>query len=288
MQAFSVPPLSAFRGASLGPSLNTRTCGHDFRRTLTVSAVAPMEERRAAEIQRMAQQLAQLKAQKAALEAQKRSASKDPEPWPSEAPRPPPPPQATKPAVIEKAGPVLERLGKHGEKSHFCGISTLEGHEYAPRILPVVGTIPGISVKAFEDIPDLNPTKRNLGCIAWSSFPSGFAGELVAINCPTQDLGKASQLIAARVDISHIAPQFDSGNVGDALVLIDCGEKAKVFDNLKFFAWGIEGQVHIGWLQSRPPLEDAVCLGRVLGVIVEEDKERVKARSCWKEEDEVW
>lgn len=288
MQAFSVAPHSAFRGASVRRSLNTPTCGHGCRRTLRILAVAPMEERRAAEIERMAKQLAQLKAQKAALEAQKRRASKEPEPWPSESPRPPAPVQAQALAGTEDSGPVLQRLGKHGEKSHFCGISTLEGHEYAPRILPVVGTIPGVSLKAFEDIPDLNSTGRELGCIAWSSVPAGFAGELVAINCPTQDLGKASLLVAARVDISHIAPEFISGNIGDALALIDCSKSAKMFDSLKFYAWGIGGQVHIGWLQSKPPPEDAICLGRVLGVMLEEDKERVKARSCWKEEDEVW
>lgn len=288
MQAFSSPPLSAFRGASLRQSVKPTTCGHDFRRPLTVSAVAPMEERRAAEIERMAQQLAQLKAQKAALEAQKRASSKEPAPWPSEAPRPPALVEVKAPVGAAESGPILGRLGKHGEQSHFCGISTLDGHEYAPRILPVVGTIPGISEEDFEDIPNLNPTKRKLGAIAWSSVPAGFDGELVAINCPTNDLGKASMLVAARVDISHVAPHYDSGKIGDALALIDCSEKAKEFDNLKFYAWGIQGQVHVGWFQSRPPPEDAICLGRVLGVIIEEDKERAKARSCWKEEDEVW
>lgn len=290
MPAFCAPPFSSFHGTSVRPSVARRACARQSRRPPTVSAVAPMEDRRAAEIERLARQLAQLKAQKAAIEAQGKAASvpKEPAPWPAEAPRPSAHAEASAPSSSKAAGPVLERLGKHGEKSHFCGMSTLDGQEYAPRIVPVLGKIPGLSPSSFEDVPILESGKRKMGSVSWSYVPTGYPGELVAIDCPTSELGKTKKLVAARVDVSHVAPHFDPGVIGDGLALIECSLKAKEFDNLKFYAWGINGEVHIGWMPTCPLPEEASCLGRVLCIFIEENPNRVKAKSCWKEEDEVW
>jgi uncharacterized small protein (DUF1192 family) len=293
MAAYCAPPVSTFWGTPLSPcdAVARISPAKVARRPLTVFAVAPIEDRRSAEIERLARQLAQLKAQKAASEAQATAASTpvEPAPWPSEAPRAQsrPDESASSTAPME-VGDVLGRLGKHGEKSHFCGISTLDGAEYAPQILALAGRVPDVSTEEVINAPVLHSMKPELGAIAWSRAPAGYDGELVAVTCPTAMLGKPKNLVALRADVTHIAPHLDSGDIGDALVVIDRSSAAKAFDNLKFYAWDICGEVHIGWMQTSPRPDEAACLGRVVAVYVEEDKERSKAKSCWKEEDEVW
>jgi hypothetical protein len=182
---------------------------------------------------------------------------------------------------------VLERLGKHGERSHFCGMSTLDGADYAPRVLAVAGRVPGAAAADVRAAPAVAGGKREMGVIAWARAPEGWAGELAAIDCPTDALGMAPDLVGLRVDIQHLAPGLEASD-GDGLAIVDRGAAAREFDSLKFYAWDVAGEVHIGWLQGKPTAGEATCLGRVVCVILEEDKARARARSCWKEEDELY
>lgn len=276
--AFATPPPSSFRGHSLStraPATPRPRFPHV--RSTTLLAVAPREERRAAEIERLTRQIETLRAAKAA------SADVSP-PLPPVGRREEPAARKVEKEEVQAEGGVLGRLGKHGEASHFCPMSTQEWTEFMPRVVPVAGKIPGVTAEDVRRVGRLDAGPRETGLIGWTRVPEG-VGEVVAIECPTDALGEADDLVAVRVETTHVAPKLGKLE-RDAVVVIDRDDRQ--FDDLKFYAWDVDGKVHIGWMARRPDEGDARIIGKVLCCVMEEDPEKKKATTCWKEEEEVY
>jgi hypothetical protein len=247
------------------------------------------EEKRAAEIERLARQIADLKAKKnsefSARPARAAATSRVQSP-------PAPEPVAAEAPMADAVGAdaIRSLLGKHGEGSRFCSIGTLEVSEHSSRIAAVAGTVPGVSALALRAAPYFGGDGEDtFGAVAWTYVPAGLSGELVALP-PSEVLSRARDIVALRVDPGHIGPTVaGSGAEGrDAMAVVDRSAAARVFDSIKFYAWDIQGQVELGWFKERPDEADATCIGRVVAVFIEEDKNRAQAKSCWGEEDELY
>lgn len=284
MSAFAAPPVSAFRGRVLANQSASTKSRHSIRscsRQIAAS-VAPREDRRAAEIERLRQQLAELKAKQSEAPTGSDVAPVQPKAQNDTAKK--------APAQAAPSGPFVQRLGKHNEGSHFVGIKMLDGTQFMPKVLPVIGSLPGIKAETVRNAPRVGGGKPEAGCIPWSMMDGSFKGEIVAIECPTEAIGLAEDLVAMRVsDIGVVAPTLtDLSSKEDAVLVLDRSADAKAFDDLKFYAWDVKGEVHIGWVKDEPAPTEATCLGRVLVVVTEEDKEKAKAKSCWGEVEDVF
>jgi hypothetical protein len=272
--------------------LKSQRCPSSVIRKTPIAAL-PREDRRAAEIQRLTAELERLRAQKNALgdrpaggdEHRLGSASASHE---------------TRTAgdfsedIAVKAldsgnTSVLPLLGKHSQGSRFCSVSTLDSKDYSTRIIAVAGRVPGVSASSVRNAPRLGGDgyegESERGVIAWTTIPAEYSGEISPL--PSSEvLGSAIDPIGLRVDPAHIGLAVTTER--DALLVIERDSSQLGFDNIKIYAWDIEGEVHIGWLKHEPSRKQARCLGRVLCVFVEEDKDMKAEKSCWLEADQVF
>jgi Rubisco Assembly chaperone C-terminal domain len=259
------------------------------------SLVLPREDRRAAEIKRLMTELELLKSQKIAQEnvrhdSQQRANRVDDDPLHTESLgsniQMGDDQQATQ---ATERPPVLAMLGKHNQGSRFCSVSTLDGKDFAPRIVAVPGRVPEVDPMAVRNAPRLGGDgfdgELERGVVAWTTVPREYGGEIVPL--PSSEvLGSAVDPVGLRVSPGHIG--LSVANTKDALLVIDRDPALLDFDNIKVYAWDIDGQVHIGWFKNKPSKAEARCLGRVLCVFVEEDKNTRNEKSCWLEADEVF
>lgn len=210
----------------------------------------------------------------------------------------------TETAPVEVEAPVSVapgdlKLGRHGEGSRFISFSTIDATDYFPRIVPMLRA--PISPGEFTACPQIDvggAGVREKGRMYFAKVPPNYSGDLELFALPLA--GKLVEMIdpvALAVDPTVLADSL-AVDQGSSVVLIverDLSEEdtdngggggIQGFDPYKFYLWGIEDELKIGWLQSKP--SNVQCLGRVVVALMEEKEERRQAKSCWEEESDVF
>lgn len=280
----------SFFGNAVVPSFSCaaeRDCPFAWRQ---VRMALPQGQRRYAEIQRLTKQLEELKARRAVAREEPivdGPRKNIPEEFTSE------PQLRTTDSRDDLA--AQQRLladdvivaGKHGENSRFCPITVVKGTEFSPRIVAVAGRIPDVTTQQVREAPkfggDGYDSKPQPGFVSWTYIPPGYDGEVVAL--PASDaFGLARDPIALRARSEDVAANLSSNKDRDALIVIDRDLQNFEFSSTKFYAWGVNEKIQIGWFKSMPAKDQAICLGSVLGVLLEENPSAKNTKSCWLEE----
>lgn len=281
-------PVSSFHGAPVVSSAGT--CPRQAPSVPGMSYAQPEDRGRAAEIDRVMSQLRDLRAQKAAHEEMQGELLH----------RPPPndyPPKKSNsgirrvaPSAVTGSSRPLQRLGRHGEESRFCPLSTVEASEGFPRIVAVAGHIADLDSATVVRSPrfggDGFEGEPETGKIAWTYIPPGYGGEIVAVP-QYGPIRTAHDPIALRVPLNMFGNLQDVQQDRDGLAVVDRSEIHE-FENYRFYLWDIEGMAHLGWFRERPTPSEATCLGKLLCVLLEEDDSMAKAKSCWGEANELY
>ncbi|PXF48215.1 hypothetical protein BWQ96_02167 [Gracilariopsis chorda] len=253
--------------------------------------VAPKHVRRSNEIKRLQRQLEELRELREKLAADKETeaqAKADKSPTDG---MPTPLSSSSRPAVAPKSDARVDKflVRKHDEQSRFLSLMNIDSQEYAPRILSIAGTVPGLTTNEFKAKKPLLLNKRpEKGNVIITSLPEGFDGEIMAL--PGSDVLHACRdPIVILADVGEISavelPITEDENVA---LLVERNVTRETFNNKSFYAWDVQGQIKVGWVESEPDPSQAICVGRVVYGMVEIKPELRKTKSCWEEENETY
>lgn len=242
-------------------------CQKKVRRCVAVAAQdSPTQD----EIQRMMLKLQQLRVKRDQL-------TKEAAPETEQAPAPVVPPEDLK-------------FGRHGEGSRFISFSTIDATGYFPRIVPLLRS--PVSSAEFVDFPQIDVGGGGVwekGRMYFAKLPPKHSADFELFALPLA--GKLIDVVdpvALAVDPHTISDSL-SVDQGSKVVLIverDLSSEEEEFDPYKFYLWGINDELKVGWIKSKP--SNVQCLGRVVVALMEENEERRKAKSCWEEENDVY
>jgi len=175
--------------------------------------------------------------------------------------------------------PANMARGGHGQGSRFMPIVSLYANDYAPRLMPVAGMLPHVTLEQLRT--PVNPQAPAAG--RWKYYtldaanaPFGF----VCIDCPDALAAAADPVIVVAMAYDLGIPLTDGKN-DELLVLIDRGDPAvadpDAFEPGKFYAFAdtSTGLLDIAW-QKAYPTGSQVLAGRVLYAYLPFVESRVK------------
>ncbi len=173
-------------------------------------------------------------------------------------------------------------IGRHGEKSRFMSFSTVSGDEYYPRAVVLLPN--DATATQVIEAPSMGGAAEQ-GKLVTSTIPAGFSGRLVSL----QFTGKLIDLvdpICVSMPPEDVADNLPKDLESDLVLVIERAIEDEEFDKTKFYLWGVDNKLKVGWAIAKPP--QAQCLGRVVCTFLEEPPKRRKAKSAWEEENEVY
>lgn len=261
--------------------------------------VTPREERRVKEMERLAAQLRELKAERDRLASQGAQNGESKVGIADESYREAKLSGGDNGKVVDKgkkSGEGKEMMfGLHGEKSRFLSVSSVDSKEYFPRVLPVVGPLETLSSEEYRGVRGVSSTTEK-GQISIATLgEGGVRGDVVAIP-GVEVVALAKDPVAVVVgSVGALGLQYDGKERGEkgpaALVVVERDVGNVKWKDRGFYLWKVEGEdvVKFGWTKRDLKGEDGVeCLGEVLLCFMEVPK-RVRAEStCWQEVEEVW
>lgn len=246
------------------------------------------------ELERLTKQLAELQAIREQLAKKRSSASSKDQPPSASAPshaaaastKGSNEASTAKGSGSENASTIT--MGKSSQGSRFLSITSVDSEECYPRILLIAGTLPGLSTEEFLKTPSMlyskNPVQGNLFL---SRMPDGFEGNMIALS-GTDVLTKCGDPVALLIPPTLLSESKLPITPGDDVVLVVDRAMDEEFDSYAFYAWDVQGQVSIGWLNKEPPVEEATRIGRVVYGIIEIDESLREKKTCWEEENETY
>lgn len=162
--------------------------------------------------------------------------------------------------------PANMARGVHGQGSRFMPIVSLYKEDYAPRLMPVAGMLPHVTLEQLM-VP-VNPAAPSAG--RWKYYkldkdqaPFGF----VCIDCP-EVLALAADPVVVVAMASALGIPLTDGKDDEVLVLIDRADPARTDPEAyvpgMFYAFAdANGQIDIAW-QKEYPSGGQTLAGRVL------------------------
>lgn len=277
--------------------------------------VAPRHVRRANEIKRIAEQLEQLRAARERL-ANESTSAESPPPHPTSspieaavpasptaasptAPTTSAPTPSSAPAPLHRAGPALpvtpgpqpprpDLILQHATNSRFLSISSVGSDEAMPRILPVIGHVPGLAVSTYTSTP-------NVSIHGSTDAGNVFVVNSSALNCPIVAVPCTEVLATCKdpVSITISADRLSSSKLpivenGSVLLIVDRDVTDVKVDSSSFYVWDVDGAIEVGWIQEIPPGDGIRLVGRVSYGISEVDSSLRTTKSGWEEENETY
>lgn len=250
-------------------------------------AVASKDNRTSEEIQRLTQKLEELRALREQVLAKKKGggASSSPVDSPTVVPK------ARRASVKAKeSASISEELefGKHGEGSRFLSFSAVAGEEEFPRVIPLLDDLPSLQPADISKCSAIGETRKTEpGRLRFARVPPGFNAHVFAM--PVSGvLADLVNPIAIAVSPDVVASNLSVDDGSMVVLIVERNLDDLEWDKYKFYVWGVDNEVRIGWLSDMPPRDEAECLGRVICAFMEEPAERRKAKSCWAEESETY
>lgn len=168
--------------------------------------------------------------------------------------------------------------GIHGQGSRFMSIVSLYNDDYAPRLMPVAGMLPHVTLEQLRR--PVNPPAPGAG--RWKYYkldndqaPFGF----VCVECPEALAAAVDPVVVVALSSDLGIPLVDGKN-DEVLVFIDRGDPAVAspddYEPGVFYAFAdASGQIDIAW-QKEYPTGAQTLAGRVLYVYVPYVEPKVK------------
>ncbi|KAI0566528.1 Rubisco Assembly chaperone [Gracilaria domingensis] len=250
--------------------------------------VTPKHIRRSNEIKRLERQLEELRALREKLGNEKVVAVSDtkPERLANEAKGAPP---TSKPMSASETSGTDLKIGKHDEGSRFLSITNIESEELPPRILTIAGIVPGLTTSQFQNTPPVLTNKRpDKGNVVITKLPEDYHSEIMAIS-GSDVLNRCGDPVIILADPNDVSSTSLPITEGDLVALVvDRDMTGRHFENNKFYAWDVQGQIRVGWTEEEPHPSYAKCVGEVVFGVLEIKSDLRKKKSCWEEENEVY